>query len=275
MQSEAVQQTFTDFEKCPPLFRWAGGKRRLLSQILPLLPDKYNHYYEPFCGGSALFFELRPKNATLGDKNAELINCYRQVKECPEEVISALQKLKNTKENYYKIRKKVPQNRVERAARLIYLMSLSFNGIYRVNSDGGFNVPYGGKTGRLFDFERIREVSKAFATTEFVSGDFAKTVKNAKKGDLIYFDPPYTVAHGNNGFIQYNEKIFSWQDQTRLAKLAERLAKRSCHVIISNADHASIGNIYPNFKTHKVGRHSGIGGLPKTRKHITEFVFTK
>jgi len=204
-------------EKCPPLFRWAGGKRRLISQILPVVPKSFNHYYEPFSGGAALFFKLQPANATLGDKNEELINCYQQVKSSPEEVIEALGKLKNTKTEYYKIRAALPKNRIDRAARLIYLMELSFNGIYRVNSDGGFNVPYGSKKNKEFDFDKIRKVSKAFATTEFVCGDFGTTVKNAKEGDLVYFDPPYTVAHGNNGFVQYNERIFSWAGQIRLA----------------------------------------------------------
>jgi len=257
------------------LFRWAGGKRRLLKQILPLLPKKYSHYYEPFCGGAALFFELRPGNATLGDKNGELINCYQQVKENPEAVITELQNLKNTKTDYYEIRKTVPKTPVARAARLIYLMGLSFNGIYRVNSDGKFNVPYGGKSKKKFDFERIRNVSKALVTTELVSGDFEKTVAEAEKGDLVYFDPPYTVAHGNNGFIQYNEKILSWEDQEKLAELAKQLAKRGCKVIVSNADHPSVETLYSSFVMHRVDRHSGIGALNESRKRITEFVFIK
>ena len=262
-------------EKCPPLFRWAGGKRRLLGQILPLLPKNYNRYYEVFAGGAALFFELRPIDTLLADKNEDLINCYRQVKEHPEEVIEALHKLKNTKTDYYEIRSSIPRSLIGRAARLVYLMTLSFNGIYRVNSGGEFNVPYGSKIKKKFDFERIRKVSKALAKVELVCGDFEDAVSEAKAGDLIYFDPPYTVAHGNNGFIQYNERIFSWADQVRLAKLAEKLAERGCKVVISNADHASIGKIYSDFKMERVNRHSGIGGLPKTRKHITEFVFTK
>lgn len=262
-------------EKCPPLFRWAGGKRRLISQIFPLIPKQYNHYYEPFCGGAALFFHLRPRQATLGDKNEELINCYQQVKNRPEEVIAALGKFKNTKTEYYKARATLPVGLVDRAARLIYLMELSFNGIYRVNSDGGFNVPYGNKSKKKFNFEKIRNVSRALADVKLVCGGFEKTVSGAQPGDLIYFDPPYTVAHGNNGFIQYNEKIFSWHDQEKLAKLADELIQRGCKVIVSNAEHASIENIYSTFKVHRVNRHSGIGGPVKTRKHISEYVFTK
>jgi DNA adenine methylase len=265
----------TSAEKCPPLFRWAGGKRRLLSQILPLVPKTFNRYYEPFCGGAALFFNLQPPNAILGDKNEELINCYRQVKNSPEEVIIALGKLKNSEEDYYLIRNVVPTGRIERAARLIYLMELSFNGIYRVNSKGEFNVPYSHKTKRKFDFERIRKVSRSLAGVKLACGGFEETVADAKPGDLIYFDPPYTVAHGNNGFVQYNERIFSWSNQEELAKLAANLAEKGCHVIVSNADHKSISEIYADFKFFSVSRHSGVGGPAKSRKHITEFVFIK
>jgi len=155
-----VQGAAPAVEKCPPLFRWAGGKRRLLSQIVPLLPKSYNRYYEPFCGGAAMFFSLRPVDAILSDKNEELINCYRQVKTDPEQVILALQKLANTESEYYEIREAIPKSLPARAARLIYLMALSFNGIYRVNSEGKFNVPYGSKRKKTFDFDRIRNVSK-------------------------------------------------------------------------------------------------------------------
>jgi len=265
----------SSLEKCPPLFRWAGGKRRLISQILPLLPKRFDNYYEPFCGGAALFFALRPPNATLADKNEELINCYQRVKENPEDVIETLRKLTNTKDDYYKIRKSIPKSRIARAARLIYLMELSFNGLYRVNSDGKFNVPYGDRIEKEFDFERIRQVSRAFVDVDFLFADFATTVKKAKEGDLVYFDPPYTVAHGNNGFIQYNEKILRWEDQERLSKLARRLAERGCHVVISNADHPSVEKLYPDFVTHRVERHSGIGGLNESRKRIKEFLFIK
>jgi DNA adenine methylase len=260
-------------ESCSPLFRWAGGKRRLIEQIRPLLPAKFNRYYEPFCGGAAVFFALRPEVALLADRNAELINCYRQVKERPERVIAACQKLKNTKTEFYRVRASLPHDPVGAAARLIYLMNYSFNGIYRVNSRGKFNVPYGGKKKREFDVERIRRVSKAFAKVEFVHDDFEKAAAGAKSGDLVYFDPPYTVAHGNNGFIQYNEKIFSWEDQVRLESFARRLAKRGCHVIISNAEHPSLMKLYSDFKRETVRRHSGIGASSNSRKRISEYVF--
>lgn len=222
-----------------------------------------------------MFFELRPKKATLSDKNEELINCYKQVKSNAEAVISSLQNLKNTKADYYEVRKTIPETPAGRAARLIYLMGLSFNGIYRVNADGGFNVPYGKKRGKKFDYEHIRNVSKAFVDTEFVHSDFVTAVDGAKQGDLIYFDPPYTVAHGNNGFVQYNEKIFSWSDQVKLSELASSLVQRGCHVVVSNAAHVSIAKIYTDFEMKIVSRHSGIGGPLKSRRQITEYVFTK
>ena len=271
----AAQLSLQAFEECEPLFRWAGGKRRLLSQIEPLLPKKFNSYYEPFCGGAALFFKLRPAQALLNDKNEELINCYNQVKEHPEFVISELLALKNNKTSYYRIRGNVPTTAVGRAARFIYLVTLSFNGIYRVNSSGEFNVPYSHRNEHTFDADAIRSVSKALSSATLSSGDFEVAVQNAKKDDLVYFDPPYTVAHGNNGFVQYNEKILSWDDQIRLAQVARNLAKRGCHIIVSNADHASVEELYNDFRKERVSRFSGVGGPSTTRKQITEFVFIK
>lgn len=220
-----------------------------------------------------MFFALRPTQAVLADRNEELLNCYKQVRDDPECVIAAFQKLKKNETEFYRIRKSVPKDRAAAAARFIYLMNYSFNGIYRVNSSGEFNVPYGGKKKKSFDVERIRNVSKAFAKVEFVHDDFEKAAEGAKRGDLVYFDPPYTVAHGNNGFVQYNEKIFSWEDQERLESFARKLAERGCHVIVSNAEHPSLFDLYSKFERKIVQRHSGIGAQPDCRKRISEYVF--
>src|SRR5579862_6699126 len=124
------------------LLKWPGGKRAMLKHIFPFVPSTFNRYYEPFVGGGALFFALRPMQAMLADNNAELINCYKQVRDCPDAVIAQLSKLKNSKEDYYAIRESTPTDNTDRAARFIYLMTLSFNGIHRVNLQGNFNVPY-------------------------------------------------------------------------------------------------------------------------------------
>lgn len=187
----------------PPLLKWPGGKRGILSAILPLVPSHFNRYFEPFVGGGALFFALQPPRSSLSDKNAELIFAYSQVRDRPEAVIRELRKLKNTKGDYYCVRATVPRNPAARAARLIYLITLAFNGIYRVNLKGEFNVPYGFKTYLdPCDEGRIREASEILASATLRHGDFEQEVASADQSDFVYLDPPYTVAHGNNGFLK-------------------------------------------------------------------------
>jgi|SRR2546423_12171943 len=278
-QTSAMDQQLM-FEQCnpgvkgEPLFRWPGGKRALLKHLLPLLPKAFNRYYEPFFGGGAVFFALRPKMAVLSDTNPDLINCYIQVRDRPNEVIAHLSKLKNTEQDYYRIRDKVPTDAVAKASRLIYLAALSFNGIYRLNSSGTFNVPYGYRTHlRPCDPAKIKAVSQSLFSAKLHPHDFEIAVEDAKKGDLIYVDPPYTVAHGNNGFLKYNAKIFSWSDQIRLATLVKNLAKRGCYVVISNADHPSIHGLYKGFKLKKVERASIIAASADNRRRTTECIF--
>jgi DNA adenine methylase len=257
-----------------PLIKWPGGKRKLLKHILNLLPISFGAYYEPFLGGGALFFALQPRTSCLSDNNNDLINYYIQVRDNVKEVISQLNNFKNTKEDYYKIRSEIPQNNITRAARLIYLTTLSFNGIYRTNLKGEFNVPYGHKTHLLpCETLKLRIASSALSLTQLCCQDFEESVTNARKGDLIYFDPPYTVAHDNNGFLKYNEIIFSWNDQIRLANIANKLARRGCKVIVSNADHISIRPLYDNFKLKIVERPSVIAASNKFRRQIRECLF--
>lgn len=256
------------------LLKWPGGKRVLLRHILAFVPSTFNRYYEPFVGGGALFFALQPVQAVLADNNTELINCYKQVRDCPGVVIAHLSQLRNTKEDYYAIRQSIPTEDAARAARFIYLMTLSFNGIHRVNSQGNFNVPYGNKEYlQPNDASKIYAVSACLSSAELRFGDFESTVMDAKAGDFIYFDPPYTVAHGNNGFLKYNAHIFSWSDQIRLATIARDLAQCGCHVIVSNADHPSILELYSCFKMQRIMRSSAIAASPEHRRNVTECIF--
>lgn len=257
-----------------PFLKWPGGKRRVLQHILPLLPKTYKRYYEPFLGGGALFFAVNPHHATLSDNNHELMNCYIQVRDNPERVIKLLRTLQNTEENYYEIRSTEPKNDIERAARFMYLITLSFNGICRFNQRGQFNVPYGKKKHLLpCDETKILSASSNLQKTELRCIDFEQSVKNAGKGDLVYLDPPYTVAHGSNGFLRYNDKIFSWNDQLRLASLAKNLEKRGCQVIISNACHHSILDLFKGFKVQIITRSSIIAASSNFRKPIQECIF--
>lgn len=257
-----------------PLIKWPGGKRALIPELLKHTPINYKNYYEPFFGGGALFFFLQPASAFLSDLNADLINCYKLVKEKPEEIISALGRYKNTEEYYYRVRSSAPRTEIYQAARLLYLTRLSFNGIHRVNLRGRFNVPYGKKTHlECVDSALLRSASTSLKNARLMAGDFEETTVNAGPGDFVYFDPPYTVAHANNGFVKYNEHIFSWADQVRLAEHARRLAKKGCHVLVSNADHKSVLELYEDAACVTIWRHSVIAASSSHRRKITESLF--
>ena len=259
---------------CEPLLKWAGGKRHLLRDITPFIPATFDRYYEPFLGGGALFFSLQPSRATLSDANEDLVEMYLEVRDNVEGVIRSLRQLPNTSVDYYRTRNARPRSAAGRAARLIYLCTLSFNGIYRQNLNGVFNVPYGYKTHmNPCDEPRLHRISASLKGKEIIPGDFEEIVTNAESGDLIYFDPPYTVAHGNNGFLKYNASIFSWADQERLAELAQRLKRRGCRVLVSNADHPSIHKLYPRFKIHLIERHSIMAASSEYRRPVRECLF--
>jgi DNA adenine methylase len=260
--------------KSPPLIKWPGGKRILLPHLIPLLPRSFGTYYEPFFGGGALFFATQPARATLSDTNGDLINVYVQVRDECDRLIRILKQYKNSKAAYYGIREYAPTSALNRAARLVYLVTLSFNGIHRVNLRGDFNVPYGYKTHLVTcDEDRVRATSEALASAILRVGDFEEVTSTAKKGDMIYFDPPYTVAHAHNGFVKYNEKIFSWDDQIRLAKHALSLSRRGCHVLVSNASHESVRNLYNGFCRKEIERFSAIAAAGQFRKRITETIY--
>jgi DNA adenine methylase len=260
--------------KGPPLVKWPGGKRALVPHILPLLPGTFGRFYEPFVGSGALFFAIQPDKATLSDTNAELINLYTQVRDHPDDLIKVLRKYRNSANFYYGARSSSPRLPLTRAARFLYLLTLSFNGIHRVNLRGVFNVPYGFKTHLpTHDEQRIRLASRALAGVTLTAADFAKATARARNGDLIYFDPPYTVAHAHNGFVKYNEKIFSWNDQTRLAEHARVLVDRGCHIFVSNADHPSVAKLYRGFRIARIKRFSVIAASSDFRRPITETVY--
>lgn len=257
-----------------PLIKWPGGKRALAASILRYVPERFGKYYEPFLGGAAVFFALRPESAVLSDANVELMNAYVQVRDNAEGLARVLRSFKNSESDYYAIRAKSPRTPVRKAARMLYLARLSFNGIHRVNLRGEFNVPYGYKTHlTAIDEDHLFSTSNALRTAELRSGDFERTTQDAAHGDVVYFDPPYTVAHGLNGFVKYNERIFSWHDQERLAEYAEALAKRGCRVIVSNADHQSIHKLYKRFRCEVIERPSVIAASSAHRRMITECIF--
>ena len=250
-----------------PFLRWAGGKRLLLPQILGHFPelDEETTYFEPFLGGGAVFFAMRPPQAVLSDTTAELIEAYRGVRECLTEVINHLEGMEFSSENYYAIRASRPETLAERTARFIFLNKTCFNGLYRVNLRGEFNVPVGDqKPNQLTcDVAQLAAASYALRDARISSSDFEDTLSQCKSGDVVYCDPPYTIAHSNNGFIEYNAQVFSWDDQRRLARVAAALRDRGVHVFVSNADHESIRDLYVSefdFEAIMIDRWSTMAG---------------
>ncbi len=259
----------------PPMFRWPGGKRWLVPQLLTLVPPEFGRYFEPFFGAGALFFSLMPQPARISDSNSDLMDCYRVLRDEPSSVALTLRQMPRDRESYYRIRATKPPDEVERAARLVYLTTLAFNGIYRVNRRGDFNVPYGGRLYEEMGSEStVRQYARALEHADITSGDFEHGLEGAGSGDLVYLDPPYTVAHSNNGFMRYNERIFSWLDQQRLASVAAELAHKGCHVFVSNANHQSIRDVYPGFRAIEVRRASVMAARPERRGAISELVLT-
>lgn len=259
-----------------PLLKWPGGKRFLADELAETLRHAPIHrYFEPFAGGAALFFALQPENATLADANPELINLYTVVRDNPDELIEVLDRYGNTRDEYYYIRETRPRTPATRAARLYYLMRLSFNGIYRENRSGDFNVPYGKKTYLdVFDEELIEDAHEALQGTDLACQDFRDCVAAAGPQDLIYFDPPYTVRHNNNGFIKYNRTLFEWKDQVELSNVARDLAERGCYVVVSNADHHEVRALYDDFHHQVIKRPSIISAEAKGRGLTTELLIS-
>jgi DNA adenine methylase len=262
-------------EALQPLLKWPGGKRFLLPYLLRVTPAKFNRYYEPFVGSGALFFALRPRQSMLSDLNQDLIDCYLAVRDNAADIVKFLETLPNTESDYYRIRDDwTPSSRVELAAQFIYLTSLSFNGIHRTNKSGKFNVPYGRRSMvNPCHPERIQAVSRALRRCTLECADFERVVLVARRGDLVYLDPPYTVAHSNNGFVRYNARIFAWADQIRLARTARLLADRGVHVVVSNADHSSITELYEGFRSMLIQRSSRIAASSAKRGPVTECLF--
>lgn len=257
--------------------KWAGGKRWLVPELERHLPQTFNRYVEPFLGGGAVFFALRPEKATLSDINGDLIELYEVVRDSPEELQAQLlvHEQKHEKNYYYLIRSDVPPTKIERAARTLYLNRTCFNGLYRVNKKGEFNVPIGTKTTVVFPNEDFGAYSAALSTANLLVDDFENVIDGADSGDLVYVDPPYTVAHNMNGFLKYNDHIFSWADQERLKSAIIRAAERGVMVIASNANHESVKELYAGLGDHhEVVRHSVIAGPVAKRTLTSEVLMT-
>ncbi len=258
-----------------PFLRWAGSKRWLLPELAELLPASYGTYYEPFLGSGALFFLLAPTRARLSDACADLIDTFQAVRDSAPSVNRYLRKMNLCEEDYYRVRGDRSTGAFKRAAEFIYLNRGCFNGLYRVNASGNFNVPYGRpKTKNLVDPSLLRACAQALAPphVQLRHADFAEAVASAKEGDLVYFDPPYVTGHNNNGFVDYNERLFSWADQERLARVAENLRVRGAKVIVSNANHEGVMTLFPRFARKMVSRSSTLASKNRFRRKVSEVI---
>jgi DNA adenine methylase len=253
--------------------RWAGSKRYLLKFMVPYMPNKYGTYYEPFLGSGALFFLLGPSAAILNDSCHDLIETYKAVRDGSGAVLRYLAPMRLNERTYYKVRSQNARSRFQRAANFVYLNHACWNGLYRVNSRGEFNVPFGRpKTPNLPDADNLVSCGRLLRQSgvKLVAGDFEQATKTAKKGDLVYFDPPYVTKHNHNGFRDYNESLFRWSDQERLADLAENLSDAGVVVLVSNANHTEISKMYPSFRPIVIDRKSTLAGKSTFRGRVSE-----
>lgn len=268
-------KTETKFAK--PFLRWAGGKRWLKKEIDNLvIINNHDRYHEPFVGGGAILFHLRPKNAFISDANKELIDAYIAIKENPNNVIEFLKGFSKDKDSYYIIRTQTFENICQKAAQFIYLNQMSFNGIYRVNANGGYNVPYGNREKYEFDYENILLVSEFLQNITIQHCDFQESINNIRENDIVFLDPPYTIAHNLNGFVQYNQKIFSLEDQYRLTDAIDRIKEIGANYILTNAAHSKVKEIFDkeNDRIIEVSRASVVGGRNSSRGQYSEYLFT-
>jgi len=260
--------------KAKPILKWAGGKTQLLNELKSYFPKSYGKYIEPFFGGGALFFDTYPKNAVISDINPELISLYQQISENPDAVISWLSSWENTSETFYSVRSLDRSSLLpaEAAARTIYLNRTCFNGLYRVNKRGQFNVPFGRyKNPNICNEAAIYAASQALQGVDIVLGDY-KTVlsENAEKGDLIFLDPPYLPVSEYADFKRYTKEQFYEEDHRELASEVERLHEIGCHVVLTNSNHPLVHELYEKFEitVHKTRRNISSNSNTRTGEDV-------
>lgn len=267
----------------PTFVKWAGGKKQLLDQFKPFFPEKINRYIEPFVGGGAVaFFVIKnfdPKEVIISDSNSELMNAYQVIRDDVENLINELKKLKkkHNKETFYKVRDEDPEliSPLTRASRFIYLNKTCFNGLYRVNSKGKFNVPIGSyKNPAIVSEEDLREISKLLKKVKVKNESFENCVKWAKKGDFVYLDPPYYPLSKGKSFTTYTKENFLEKEQEQLKEIFDKLNKKGCRVMLSNSDTKFIKDLYKGYPVKLVNARRMINCDGSKRGAIKEVVVT-
>lgn len=264
-------------EETYPIVKWVGGKRQLMFELLKNMPKSCNRYFEPFIGGGALFFELQPDNAYISDMNEELINLYQVVRDEVDELICDLQKHDISKEYFMEIRNidrtEEYQNwsDVQKASRFIYLNRTCFNGMYRVNSKGEFNVPFGHyKNPRILDENNLINCSNLLQGIEIKHADFSEILKKVKKGDFVYFDPPYVPLSETSSFTSYTKEGFDIDMQFKLRDVCDELDTMGVNFLLSNSDTKLVNDLYENYNIKKVFASRQINANADGRGKITE-----
>lgn len=260
-----------------PIVKWVGGKRQLMFELIKNRPKSYNRYFEPFIGGGALFFELQPEQAYISDMNEELINLYSVVRDNVYELIKDLSKHEVSKEYFLEIRnidrteQYTELSDVERASRFIYLNRTCFNGMYRVNSQGQFNVPFGHyKNPRIIDENNLLNCSELLKKTEIKCADFSEILTKVKKGDLVYFDPPYVPLNETSSFTSYTKDGFDIDMQFKLRDVCDELDTMGVKFMLSNSDTKLVNELYANYEIKKVFASRQINANADGRGKITE-----
>ncbi|MDD4111127.1 MAG: DNA adenine methylase [Clostridia bacterium] len=255
------------FKDAKPFIKWVGGKGKLVPELEKYFPKKFNRYFEPFVGGGALFYEVIKKNnivfSSINDINKKLIITYKQIQQDPKKIISLLKNIENEykklsleeqKEYFYKIRKKYNEESLDNITIAVYLIFLNktcFNGMYRENSKGGYNIPFGDqKNPTICDEKNILAVSKCLKNTEINNLSFEEAVEKCKKGDFIYFDPPYYPISATSSFTSYSKNSFGPREQEKLRDVFIKLAKKGCFVMLSNSNTDFIREIYKEYKDY-------------------------
>lgn len=262
-----------------PFLKWVGGKRQLMGDIEPLLPTKISTYYEPFIGGGAVFLNQQPKKAVINDYNAELINVYQVVRDDVEALIQDLATHQNEPEYFYSIRAQDRQegfdqlSALKRASRVIYLNKTCFNGLYRVNSSGEFNTPFGRyKSPNIINETVLRAVSNYLQNNDIqlLSGDFEEALKGARKGSFVYLDPPYDPISKSSNFTGYVEGGFGTDQQERLRDVCLRLDRKGVKFLLSNSATSLVKSLYRDFEIIEVGAKRQINSVASKRGEVTE-----
>lgn len=255
---------------------WPGGKNWFVRHQEYRLPKEYNRYIDPFLGGGSVYFYMEPKEAILSDVNNELITTYKAIKTDWKKLnkILKIHARKHSDSYYYNVREQKPREMCRIAARMIYLNRTCFNGIYRVNNSGVFNVPRGSKNTVFTGQEYFEERSELLQNAELNCCDFETTIDRAEEGDFLFCDPPYAIKE-EESFVRYSKNLFDWADQIRLANALERAKKRGVKIIMTNVNHKSVRELYENkegFALEEVSRYSSISGKKEGRKQYSELI---